>query len=271
MSFQPSQSSSAKPSSMLTIGYFAAELGVDVDELGRGARLLVQGVLAVLVELARGAIHREADLLARLVTGGLDRLQDALERVFVRAEARREAALVADGGREAFLLQDALQVVEDLGAAAQRLGERLEAERDDHELLHFEAVVGVRAAVDDVHERRRQHARLRAAEVAPERQTDDARAGARRRHRDGEDRVGAELALVGRAVELEQALIDRRLIERAQADDCRTELLVDVLDGLQHALAEVALLVAVAELDRFVLAGGRAARDRTATETASSS
>ena len=37
MSFQPSQSSSARPSSMLMIGYLSTSAGVVVDHLGRGA------------------------------------------------------------------------------------------------------------------------------------------------------------------------------------------------------------------------------------------
>ena len=52
-------------------------------------RLLVE-------ELARRAVERERDVLARLVAGGLDRRDDALNGLFVRGEARREAAFVAD-------------------------------------------------------------------------------------------------------------------------------------------------------------------------------
>ena len=47
--------------------------------------------------------------------------------------------------------QQLLQRMEDLGAVAQRLAEARRADRQDHELLDVEAVVGVRAAVDDVH------------------------------------------------------------------------------------------------------------------------
>ena len=43
---------------------------------------------------------------------------------------------------------------------------------------------------------------------------------------------------------------------------------VDVLDGLQRALAEVARLVAVAQFDGFVLAGGGAGRHGRAAHAA---
>ncbi len=56
-------------------------------------------------------------------------------------------------------------------------------------------------------------------------------------------------------------LIDRRLVEGVHADDRGAERLVDVVDGLGHALAHPALLVAVAELERLVLARRRAARN----------
>ena len=48
----------------------------------------------------------------------------------------------------------------------------------------------------------------------------------------------------------------------------RERCLVDVGDGLQHALAEVAVLVAVAEFAGFVFAGGGAGGDGGAAEGA---
>ena len=49
--------------------------------------------------------------------------------------------------------------MERLGAVAQRLGETRRANRHDHELLEVDVVVGVLAAVDDVHHRHRQRVR----------------------------------------------------------------------------------------------------------------
>ena len=53
-----------------------------------------------------------------------DRFEDDLDGLAVRLQVRREAAFVADAGRLAARLQDAAQRVEDLGAGAQRFGER---------------------------------------------------------------------------------------------------------------------------------------------------
>jgi hypothetical protein len=200
-------------------------------------------------------------VLLRLVPSGRDGADDALNGLFVGAQARREATFVTDGGGEAFLLEDALQRVEHLGAGAERLRERGKAVRHDHELLDFESVVRVGTAVDDVHQGRRQHASLRAAEVAPERKAHDVRARARHGHRDGQDRVRAELRLVRGAVELDQPLVDAGLIQRAHAQDGRAELVVHVGNGLEHALAQIALLVVVAQLASLVYAGGSTARN----------
>ena len=66
------------------------------------------------------------------------------------------------------------------------------AHRHHHELLEVHLVVRVRAAVEHVHHRHRQHVRGLAAEVAPQRQAGlgGGRLGAGERH--AEDRVGAQ-------------------------------------------------------------------------------
>ena len=61
--------------------------------------------------------------LAGLVARRLDAGHQGLQRRLVRVEVGGEAALVADRGPQAPLLQDALQGVKDLGAHPQRLGE----------------------------------------------------------------------------------------------------------------------------------------------------
>jgi hypothetical protein len=130
------------------------------------------------------------------------------------------------------------------------------------------AVVGVGAAVDDVHQRHRQGQRADAAEVAVQRQLVGGGGGAGARHRHREDRVGAERALGRGAVELAQRRVDRGLIGGVGADQLGRDALDDVGDRLGHALAEEAAGVAVAQLERFVLAGRRARRDDGAAQGA---
>lgn len=72
---------------------------------------------------------------------------------------------------------------------------------------------------------------------------------------DTEDGVGAELGLVGGAIQLDQEVVDSGLVLDVQAgldqlggDDC-----VDVLDGLQDTLAAPLGLVTITELASLVL------------------
>ena len=137
------------------------------------------------------------------------------------------------------LVQRPLQRVEDLGAHAQRLGEGRAPRGHDHELLEVDVVVGVRAAVEHVHHRHRQHARGVAAEVAPQRQALPPRPppGRRRATRRGSRwRRAAPCSGCRRA---------RSARGRAPAGRRRRgphgvgDLAVDVRDGARDALAAV--------------------------------
>ncbi len=64
------------------------------------------------------------------------------------------------------------------------------------------------------------------------------------------------------------ALIEAALIGRVHAADRVEDLAVHGGDGVQHALAAIALLVAVAQLDRFMRAGRGAGRHRGAADDA---
>ena len=88
------------------------------------------------------------------------------------------------------------------------------------------------------------------------------------RERDAEHGIGAEPALVGRAVERDQGLVDLGLGFRVHAADRVENLAIDRIDRLAHALAAIALLVAVAQFHRLMRAGGGAGRHRGAPEGA---
>ena len=103
--------------------------------------------------------------------------------------------------------------------------------------------------------------RADSAEIGVERQLRRLRRRARDRHRHAEHRVGAELAFVRRAVERDHQPVDFRLASGIVADHRRRDFLDDVGDRLAHALAAVARLVAVAQLDGFILSGRGAGGD----------
>ena len=97
--------------------------------------------------------------------------------------------------------------------------------------------------------------RVRATEVAEQRQPGGVGSGLRDGQRHTEDRVGAEAGLVGRSVAIEQRLVDEALVVGVQTDHGRSELVDDGLYRFFYALAAVAA-AAVAEFDGLVLAGG---------------
>ena len=147
------------------------------------ARLVgfLEDVLAVLIKLAGRGIERDGDFFSRLVSGLRDGFEDDFNGLDIRLHRRREAAFVADCGVVAALFEHAFQGVEDLDAPAQRLGKRFRSYRHHHEFLKVHVVVGVSAAVEDVHHRRGQNVGAGAAEIAIERQAEcvaEARAAA---------------------------------------------------------------------------------------------
>ncbi len=144
-------------------------------------------VLAFLVELGSSAVEGQQHILAGHVAGVLDGLHDDLQGFGMAAQVGGKAAFIADGGGVALLVEELFQGMENLGAATQSLAEGIGPHRHDHEFLDIQAVVGVFAAVDDVHHRHRHLHRAHAAEIAVERQAGLFGSSLGDRHRDGED------------------------------------------------------------------------------------
>ena len=112
-----------------------------------------QVVFAVFVELAGCAVQGEQYVFASFVAGGFCGFHHQLQGFFVAVQVGCETAFVAHGGWEAFAIAQFFQCVENFGTATQGFAERFCADRHDHEFLDVQAVVGVFAAVDNVHHR----------------------------------------------------------------------------------------------------------------------
>ena len=165
-------------------------------------------------------------------------------------------------------MQHLLQRVVDLGAPAQRLGKRARAHRHDHELLEVHVVVSMHAAVEDVHHGRGQQVRVRAADVLVQRLLSRLSSSLGAGQRRAEDGVRAQGTLVVGAVHLQHDVVDEALIVGLDADERLGDLLVHVGDSIQCALAEIAALVAVAQLDGLERARRSARRHRGTAERA---
>ena len=171
-----------------------------------------------------------------------------LMRVLVAGQVGREAALVAHGGRQTAALQHLLEGVEHLHAHAQAVGVAGRSDRHDHELLQVHVVVGVLAAVQDVHHGDGQHVGVEAAQVAVERQAQGLGRRLGHRQRGAQDGVGAQPALVRGAVGLDEQPVDLALVEGVHAHQRVGDLIVDVLHRLQDAFAAEGLAT-VAQFD----------------------
>ena len=163
-------------------------------------------------------------------------------------------------------MQHALEGVVDLGAPTQALGKARGAHRHDHELLEVDVIVGMHAAVEDVHHGRGQQMGVDAAQVLVQRKTRRLGSGAGDGQRHAQDGVGTELGLVGGTVRGNQRGIDGALVEGVEAHDGVSALVIDVLDGLRNALAQVATLVAIAQLAGLKGTGRSARRHHCAAK-----
>ena len=74
--------------------------------------------------------------------------------------------------------------------------------------------------------------------------------------------------MFGGAVERNHGLVDQPLVGRVHAFQLRRNHGLDVRNGLQHALAQVVALVAVAQFHGLMLAGGSARRHNGAAQCA---
>ena len=140
-------------------------------------------------------------------------------------------------------------------AHAQGFGKTRGAEGNDHELLQVDGIVGVRAAIQNIHHGHGQQPRACASQIAIERRAPGCRCRARGGQRNGQDRIGAQTALIRRAIEIDHDAIDGGLLRGFVPVKRRGDFLAYVSDRIANALAEIARLIAIAQLDGFMLAG----------------
>ena len=158
--------------------------------------------------------------------------------------------------------------MEDFRAPAERFLEGRSADGHDHEFLRVDGVGGVGAAVEDVHHRDGQAVAADAAQEAVQR---DIQAGGRRAGAgdgDSQDGIGAQVALVLGAVGFDHRSVDGVNIGSVHAQQGVVDDGIDVFDRLLHALAQIAGLVAVAQLEGLKFARGRAAGGHAAADGA---
>ena len=91
--------------------------------------------------------------------------------------------------------------------------------------------------------------------IAPQRQAARIGTGLRDREAGAQQRVGTQTALVLGPVECDQHRVDVALVLRVHAQQGIGDVVVDRVDRLGDALAQIAILVAIAQFHRFVRTG----------------
>ena len=135
--------------------------------------------------------------------------------------------------------------MENLGAVTHGFRQARCAHGQDHELLHIDAVIRMGAAVNDVHHRHGHVKRSVTAQVTIQGQTSIGCRGMGNGHGNGQYRVGAQPALVFRAVEFQHCPIDAGLVAGFHTNQLRAQDILYIAYCLQHALAAVAAGVVV--------------------------
>ena len=245
---------------MLMMGYFFDEFGVEIDHLvcsqfSAIAFLEDVALLFAVVKFTAGHIEREVDVFPSLVSGGFDGGEDAFERVFGALERRRKAAFITHGGGEAALFEHAFERVKNFGDCAESFAESRQAGGHHHKFLKINRRITVRAAVDDIGHRHWQHLGVRPAEVFIKRLAQRIGRGFGGGEGHGEHSIGAELAFVGGAVHGDHGVVDAHLISGIASEQFGQDFGLNIFDRFLHALAAVAFLDAIAQLDSFVFAG----------------
>ena len=122
------------------------------------------------------------------------------------------------------------------------------------------------AAVEDVHHGRGQDMAVHTAHVLVQRETGGLGSGLGAGQRHAQDGVSAQSALVVRAVQLQHHVVDSALIVGFETDERVGDLIVHMANGIQRALAQITLLVAVAQLNCLERARRRTGGNGRTTE-----
>ena len=92
--------------------------------------------------------------------------RDDFQGLFVTLEVWGETTLIADGSVITAFGQYLFERMESLGAHPQGLGKRFGADGHNHKFLKIDVIVGVFAAIENVHHRHRQNTDVTATEIA---------------------------------------------------------------------------------------------------------
>src|SRR6185437_9531043 len=223
---------------------------------------LLERVLASLVQLRRGNVDCESDILSSPVARRLHCLDECVERLLIVRQIRREATLVSHCGRQSALAQHLLERVKYFGPHPKRCGKIPGADWNYHELLNINRVRCMRATVQNVHHRYRHHTRHGTAHVAIQREIELRRCGASGGKRHCENGICAQPSLVLSTIERDHRPIQRHLLGSIEAQYFGLNLILNRCYRLLDSLAIVPVSITIAQFECFMLARRRTTRYR---------
>ena len=168
------------------------------------------------MDLRRRAVQGYDRILARLVTGFSNSLDDGIQHFPVRFHPGGEASLISHRRVEAAGFQDFLQIVINLPTHPQRFPESGGAHGHHHEFLDVQVVVCMHAAIEDIELRHRQQVGAVTAKMAVERYflVDSGSPG--RTHADGQQGVRPHPFLISSPIRGQKRLVDFSLVGGVQ-------------------------------------------------------
>ena len=216
-----------------------------------------------MVELTRGSVHCKDDVCANGVASIGNRFAQQSERLAVTlADAWCIATFVANSGGVVVCFEDFGKSVEDFGAHAERICKSCCTLADDHKLLDIGRKGGVRTTVENIHhwQGKAWCAASLLGNVAPEWLLLGMSNSLGSSKANAENSISAELRLIIRPVKSKHCIINRLLVARIVAHQCRSNNVVNVGNCLAHPFASP-LATTIAQLQCFARTGTCSARD----------
>ena len=125
-------------------------------------------------------------------------------------------------------------------------------QRHNHKLLNINRIVGMRAAIQNIHHRHRQNMRRHAANIAPKRCVLRGGGGLGNRQRNAQHGIGPSRDLFSVPSSATQSQINMGLLGGVHTGQRRQNFAVHRIHRFLNTFAEIALLVAVAQFDGLI-------------------
>ena len=209
----------------------------------------------LIIELRRSTVHSDSYILTRLVSGSLNCSHNRTQCILCSVKSRSKTSFITNSSTQTTVVQNFLQCVEYFGSHTQTFTETLCAYRADHKFLKCNRSIGVRATIDNVHHRNRQHISIRSADITVKRLVQIIGGSFSYGKRNTQHGIGSQLRLRLCSVQSDQFMVDLTLVQSTHTDNCWCNNLVHIIYGFQNTFAAITFFIAITKFDCFVFTG----------------